>query len=90
MTTDLVVIFPFQMALRLSRKELKAFPPSVFCDHIHQEKRKQREGAFWVHKRNKKGLKRHEEEVKAMKSEWEQELDEDIRSLTKMTDQINF
>ena len=76
--------------LRLSREEFQEFPSSVFRNHIHQEKRKQREGAFWAHKRNKKGLKRHEEEVKAMKIEWEQEPDEDIRSLTKMMDQMNF
>lgn len=76
--------------MRMTRKEYQAFPLHVFRSHVHQEKRKQREGAFWAHKRNMKGLKKHEEEVKAMKGEWEQEPDEDIRAIANMMDQINF
>ena len=53
--------------LWLKRNEYQDFPLAVFRDHIHQEKRKQREEPGWVVKRNKKGQKMHEKEVTAIK-----------------------
>jgi hypothetical protein len=76
--------------LRLTREEYQEFPPKIFVNHIHQAKRKHREGAFWAHKRNMKGLRKHNEEVKRMKRDWEEEPDADIRSLSKMMDEIHW
>jgi hypothetical protein len=54
-----------------SRKEYMEFPPDVFRGHIYQEKRRQREGPGYVAKRNKEAQKMHDEEVNAMKEEWD-------------------
>lgn len=53
-----------------TKKEYKDFPLDVFRNHIHQEKRFQREGPYWQLKRNKKGLRRHEAHVKELKRGW--------------------
>lgn len=53
-----------------SRNEYKEFPLDVFRGHVHQEKRAQREGPYWQVKRNKKGLKKHNEHTKKLKEEW--------------------
>ena len=55
--------------LRMSRKEYQAFSVKTFCAHVHQEKRNQREKAYWIPKRNKDGMKKHEEEVNTVKTE---------------------
>jgi hypothetical protein len=70
--------------LRASKEEYQDFPLLVFGRHVHQEKRKQREEPYWVFKRNATAQKTHDEEVTAMKREWDQEHDEDVKSMTNM------
>jgi hypothetical protein len=53
-----------------TRKEYKEFPLYVFRNHVHQEKRAQRETPYWIVKRNKKGLRKHNEHVKDLKRAW--------------------
>lgn len=53
-----------------TKKEYKEFPLDVFRNHIHQEKRFQREGPYWQLKRNTKGLRKHEAHVKQLKRGW--------------------
>ena len=68
--------------LRMTRKEYQDFSVKTFCAHVHQEKRKMREKPYWIPKRNKDGMKRHEEEVNNAKTKlsdqlyFEQNLDE--------------
>lgn len=50
-------------ALRDTRQSYKEFPVTVFCQRVHSEKEKQRGAAFWVEKRNRKGMKQRLEEV---------------------------
>lgn len=50
-------------ALRDTRQSYKEFPVTVFCQRVHSEKQKQRGAAFWVEKRNRKGMKQRLEEV---------------------------
>jgi len=58
--------------LHASRKEYKEFPLGVFRDHIYQEKRRQREEAGWVFRRNNKGRKKHEAGINALSDDWNQ------------------
>jgi len=53
--------------LRMTRSSYQKFPAKIFCRRVQDEKRKQREAAFWVDKRNKKAMRRHIDEVAAMK-----------------------
>lgn len=53
-----------------TRVEYGDFPELVFCGHVHQEKRRQREEAGWVAKRNKKAQQMHEKEVMENKESW--------------------
>ena len=68
--------------LRMTRKEYQDFSVKTFCAHVHQEKRKMQEKPYWIPKRNKDGMKRHEEEVNDAKAKlsdqlyFEQGLDE--------------
>ncbi|KAL7525979.1 hypothetical protein ACHAXR_001251, partial [Thalassiosira sp. AJA248-18] len=57
--------------LQKTRTEYMIFPLHVFRSHIYQEKRRKREEPGWVHKRNKKGQKMHENEVNALKDDWD-------------------
>ena len=57
-----------------TRDEYQCFPLGVFRDHVHQEKRRQRELPGSIHRRNKKAQKMHEAEVNAMKDEWDQQI----------------
>ena len=63
--------------LWLSRDGYKEFPLSVFRDHIHQEKRRQREEPGWVVKRNKKAREIHEEEIEEKKKGWDMHVHEE-------------
>lgn len=54
-----------------SREEYKEFPLSVFRGHIYQERRRQREEPGYVHRRNQKAHKMHEDEVNEMKDDWD-------------------
>ena len=60
--------------LRMTRKEYQYFSVKTFCGHVHQEKRKMREKPYWIPKRNKDGMKRHEEEVNRAKTELSDQL----------------
>ena len=55
-----------------SRKEYQDFPLSVFRNHVYHEKRRLREKPYWQVKRNKKGLRKHEEKAGQLKKEWYQ------------------
>ena len=57
--------------LRETREEYQAFPVKVFCSHVHQEKRKQREKAYWIPARNKEATRLQQEEAQQIKSEWD-------------------
>ncbi|KAL7538558.1 hypothetical protein ACHAXR_008627 [Thalassiosira sp. AJA248-18] len=57
--------------LRETREEYAEFPLRVFRDHVHQEKRRKRETPGCVHRRNRKAQKMHEDEVNAMKDDWD-------------------
>ena len=60
----------------------------IFCCHIYQEKRKQRENLGWVHLRNKKGQKTHEQEVNSMKDDWDiMQHKAGIEEITKMCEE---
>ena len=53
----------------------------TFCGHVHQEKRNQREESYWIPKRNKTGMRKHEEEANDVKNDldtryFQEELDE--------------
>jgi hypothetical protein len=50
--------------LWLTRLEYQDFPLSVFRDHKYQEERKMTEGVYWQKKRNDKGRKDHENQVR--------------------------
>lgn len=54
-----------------SREEYMEFPLGVFCDHIGQEKRKQREKPGWRLVRNKTAQKMHEKEMEERKRDWD-------------------
>ena len=67
--------------LRDTRNEYQDFDTRVFGDHVQQEKRAQRENPYWIPKRNRDALAKHNEEVEALKSEFdtrhlEEELEE--------------
>jgi hypothetical protein len=53
-----------------SRVEYCAFPLTVFRDHIHQERRRQREKPMKVIQRNKKAQKMHLKDVEMMEAIW--------------------
>ena len=57
--------------LRETRVEYQDFSPEVFCGHVHQEKRAQREKSYWIPKRNKDALHKYLEEVEAEKNEFD-------------------
>eukprot|EP00986_Skeletonema_menzelii_P017314 scaffold18880_cov68-Skeletonema_menzelii.AAC.2 len=53
-----------------TRQEYGAFPLAVFRDHIHQERRRQREKPMKVIQRNKKAQKLHQKEVEEREELW--------------------
>ena len=74
--------------LRETRAEYLDFPLDIFRCHIYQEKRKQREKPGWVHLRNKKGQKTHEQEVNSMKVDWDiMQHKAGIEEITKMCEE---
>lgn len=60
-----------------SRREYLDFPLPVFRDHIHQERRRQREKPMKVIQRNKKAQKQHDNEVEEQATLWL--IDENMR-----------
>jgi len=57
--------------LRQTRNEYQDFDVGVFCGHVQQEKRAQREKPYWIPKRNKDALEKYNEEVQAMKDDFD-------------------
>jgi hypothetical protein len=53
-----------------TRAEYLCFPLHVFRDHIHQERRRQREMPMKVVQRNKKAQKMHQKEVEEEEERW--------------------
>jgi hypothetical protein len=53
-----------------SRQEYCAFPLAVFRDHIHQERRRQREKPMKVIQRKKKAQKLHQKDVEEREGQW--------------------
>ena len=47
-------------------------PKELWKSRDQYLKRKQREAPYWVVKRNKKGMRKHEEHVKQLKREWQE------------------
>lgn len=77
--------------LRALREEYQDFPLEVFRKHIYQERRKQKEGVYWIPTRNRKAQKRRDEEVQKMKEEWENvEFDAQVDGICKQWKQLNF
>ena len=70
-----------------SRNEYKEFPLDVFCGHVHQEKRAQQEVPYWIVKRNKKGLRKHNEHANDLKQAW---LNARGDELAKMMDELKI
>ena len=76
--------------LRARRIEYQDFPPNVFRGHIYQEKRYQKEGEYWIPKRNKKGQKKRDDEVQKMKGDWEEnQFDENVKEICRQMEQLS-
>ena len=77
--------------LRASRKEYQDFTGRKFCSHVHQEKRNQRETAYWIPKRNKMGHQKHQDEVKALKNELDnRHFEEELTNIEDLLGALNF
>lgn len=77
------------MQLWLSRDEYQEFPQHVFRNHVHQEKRKQREPSGFVASRNKKARRMHEKEMKEHKETWKtQQHSADVNELCKKWEDV--
>lgn len=71
--------------LRDTRSEYQDFDTGVFCGHVQQEKRAQRENPYWIPKRNRDALAKHNEEVEALKSEFDtRHLEEELEEMDKL------
>lgn len=57
--------------LRATKNEYQDFSVGLFCGHVQQEKRAQREKPYWIPKRNKDALAKYNEEVEVLKSEFD-------------------
>lgn len=53
--------------IRHDHPDFQDFPPSVFRQHLYQEKRRLKEGVFWQKKRNDKAHKKHRDEEERRK-----------------------
>ena len=77
--------------LRASRKEYQDFTVRKFCKHVHQEKRSQREAAYWIPKRNKTGYQKHQDEVNALKNELDiRHFEEELTNIEDLFGALNF
>lgn len=64
-----------------SRPEYKKFDKQVFRKHVYQEESRQRGGVYWQVKRNRKGQKKHDKEVKELRREFKGNADDDVNKL---------
>lgn len=64
-----------------SRPAYKKFKKRVFRKHVYQEQSKQRGGTYWQVKRNRKGQKKHDKEVRMLRSEFRGNVDDDVNKL---------
>jgi len=51
--------------LRMTRSEYQDFSIATFGNHVKRTKRSMREKTYWIPKRNRQGMQKHEEDVKA-------------------------
>ena len=62
-----------------------------FGAHVHQEKRNQRESAYWIPKRNKIGQQKRQDEVDAMKNELDhQHFEDGLDEVDNLLGAMNF
>lgn len=64
-----------------SRPAYQEFDEQVFRKHVNQEKARQKGGTYWVPKRNRAGRKKHDEEVKALRREFQGNTDKRVDEL---------
>lgn len=77
--------------LRGMRDEYQEFPLEVFRRHVHQEKRAQKEGPYWVHKMRKGAQRQRDKEARRMKEECEEyHYNKEVESLAKQMDKLNI
>ena len=70
--------------LRSTRVEYQAFPPKVFRGHIYQEIRHQKEGDYWIPKRNREAQQKRDEETK----KWEEnQFDDGLKEICQQLEQ---
>ena len=65
-----------------SREEYKEFDRRIFTKHVYQEKSKQIGGVYWQEKRNRTGRKKHDEEVRRLRKEFQNNSDKEVNDLT--------
>ena len=51
--------------LRMTRSEYQDFSIATFGNHVKRTKRSMREKTYWIPKRKRQGMQKHEEDVKA-------------------------
>ena len=68
-------------ALWSSRPEYKEFGESVFRKHVYQEGARQRGGTYWQVKRNRKGQKKHDSDVRRLRKEFRGNIDDEVNDL---------
>ena len=74
-----------------TRPEYREFSKKVFGQHVKQEKRSQREKPYWVPRRNKEGMKRHQEDAEAMKGEIDSRyFQEDLEQMNDLFQGLEF
>ena len=77
--------------LRGMRDEYQEFPLEVFRRHVHQEKRAQKEGPYWIHKMRKDAQRKRDKEARRMKEECEEyHYNKKVESLMKQMDEWNI
>ena len=64
-----------------SRPEYQEFSKDIFRKHVYQESSKQRCGTYWQVKRNRKGQKKHNKDVRRLRSEFRGNIDEEVNNL---------
>ena len=61
-----------------TRPEYKSYTLKIFTEHYYQEMRKQLAAPCWQYHRNIYAMKQHQEEVQNMKSEWDDNIIQDM------------
>lgn len=64
-----------------SRPSYQDFKERVFRKHVNQEKARQKGGPYWQVKRNRIGQKKHDDQVKVLRREFQGNRDEGVNEL---------